>query len=146
MGYPPRGFSLAVAFIPRLVYRKFFSFQLRSQKEKNIFHPCLTKHQEEQIDAFHRRQLRKIQGIKYPNIMTNRKLYESCNERPLSITILEARWKLFGHILRRNRNIPANKTMTYYFKKRIRQKFQRKRKNYPTDHTGKRFRPAPKIQ
>ena len=38
-----------------------------------------------------------------------------CNECPLSITLLESRWRLFGHILRRNSEIPANKSMNSYF-------------------------------
>ena len=75
----------------------------------------LTKHQEDQLNSFHRRQLRKILGIKYPTIITNQMLYETCNGIPLSIIIPNARWKLFGHILRRNMNIPASQTMTYYF-------------------------------
>ncbi|GFO50534.1 hypothetical protein PoB_007703900 [Plakobranchus ocellatus] len=29
--------------------------------------------------------------------------------------VLEARWRLFGHVLRRDRNIPANKAMLFYF-------------------------------
>ena len=33
----------------------------------------------------------------------------------LSITLLENRWRLFGHILRRNSEIPANKSMNSYF-------------------------------
>ncbi|GFO13389.1 hypothetical protein PoB_003989400 [Plakobranchus ocellatus] len=27
----------------------------------------------------------------------------------------QARWRLFGHVLRRDRNIPANKAMLFYF-------------------------------
>ncbi|GFO01732.1 hypothetical protein PoB_002823700 [Plakobranchus ocellatus] len=27
----------------------------------------------------------------------------------------KARWRLFGHVLRRDRNIPANKAMLFYF-------------------------------
>ena len=38
-----------------------------------------------------------------------------CEEHPLSIYILENRWRLFGHILRRNIEIPANKSMNSYF-------------------------------
>ena len=83
-----------------------------------LLHNCgtwsITKYQEDQLNSFHRRQLRKILGIKYPTIITNQKLYEKCKEIPLSITILKARWKIFGHILRRDMNIPANQTMTYY--------------------------------
>ncbi|GFN98425.1 hypothetical protein PoB_002493100 [Plakobranchus ocellatus] len=29
--------------------------------------------------------------------------------------VLEASWRLFGHVLRRDRNIPANKAMLFYF-------------------------------
>ncbi|GFO40159.1 hypothetical protein PoB_006666400 [Plakobranchus ocellatus] len=29
--------------------------------------------------------------------------------------VLEARWRLFGQVLRRDRNIPANKAMLFYF-------------------------------
>ena len=42
-------------------------------------------------------------------------MYEKCNECPLSITLLESRWRLFGHILLRNSEMPANKSMNSYF-------------------------------
>ena len=42
-------------------------------------------------------------------------LYRKCKESLLSLQILEARWRLFGHILRRNPQISANKTMEFYF-------------------------------
>ncbi|GFS23845.1 hypothetical protein ElyMa_006987500 [Elysia marginata] len=45
--------------------------------------------------------------------MTSRFL--GCNERPLSIFILESRWRLFGHILRQDSQIPANQAMSGYF-------------------------------
>ena len=76
---------------------------------------ALTKTEEEKLNAFHRQQLRKILNIKYPVKITNSSLYKKCNECPLSITLLENRWRLFGHILRRNSEIPANKSMNSYF-------------------------------
>ena len=76
---------------------------------------ALTKTEEEKLNAFHRQQLRKILNIKYPVKITNSSLYEKCNECPLSITLLESRWRLFGHILGRNSEIPANKSMNSYF-------------------------------
>ena len=76
---------------------------------------ALAKTEEEKLNAFHRQQLRKILNIKYPVKITNSSLYEKCNECPLSITLLESRWRLFGHILRRNSEIPANKSMNSYF-------------------------------
>ena len=33
----------------------------------------------------------------------------------LSLDILTARWKLFGHVLPSNNDTPANKAMAYYF-------------------------------
>ena len=76
---------------------------------------ALTNTEEEKINAFHRKQLRKILNIKYPVKITNRSLYNKCKEKPLSLQILEARWNLFGHILRRDEEIPANKAMRAYF-------------------------------
>ena len=76
---------------------------------------ALTKTEAEKLNAFHRIQLRKILNIKYPVKITNSSLYEKCNECPLSITLLESQWRLFGHILRRNSEIPANKSMNSYY-------------------------------
>lgn len=39
---------------------------------------------------------------------------EKWKETPLSIKIMEARWKLFGRILERDVEIPANKAMNYH--------------------------------
>ena len=76
---------------------------------------ALTQTEEERLNAFHRQQLRKILNIKYPVKITNSSLYKKCEERPLSIFMLESRWRLFGHILRRNSEIPAKKSMNSYF-------------------------------
>ena len=77
----------------------------------------ITKHEEEKLDTHHRRQLRRIIGIKYPTKISNTNLYKRCNEIPITHTIMKARWRLFGHILRRERNIPAYKAMQFYFTK-----------------------------
>ena len=78
---------------------------------------ALTKADEDNIDAFHRKQLRRVLNIKYPKIITNESLYRQTKERPLSSEIREQRWRLFGHILRRDAEIPANQAMTAYFLK-----------------------------
>ncbi|GFR73715.1 hypothetical protein ElyMa_003875300 [Elysia marginata] len=70
---------------------------------------------EKKLDAFHRKQLKWVVGIRYPVKITNKALYKQCNERPLSLYVLENRWRLFGHILRRDREIPANKAMEGFF-------------------------------
>ena len=75
----------------------------------------LTKSQEEALDAHHRRQLRKVIGVRYPTKIRNSKLYEICQTVPMSHTLLQTRWTLFGHILRRDESIPARKAMEFYF-------------------------------
>ena len=79
----------------------------------------VTKSEEQKMDAFHRKQLRRILGIKYPTKITNKKLYQKTGERPISETMRIARWRLFGHILRRNEKIPANMAMKLYFNQTV---------------------------
>ena len=61
------------------------------------------------------RQLRMMLNIHYPVKITNASLYKNTDEKPLSTYILESRWRLFGHILRRHEKIPANKAMEAYY-------------------------------
>ncbi|GFR61842.1 hypothetical protein ElyMa_000114500 [Elysia marginata] len=76
---------------------------------------ALAQSQEERLNAFHRKQLKKVLNVKYPVKITNSSLYSKCNEGHLPIFILESRWRLFGHILRRDSQIPANQAMSGYF-------------------------------
>ena len=75
---------------------------------------ALTLTEEERLNAYHRKQLKKILNIRYPKKITNKSLYKICQEKPLSLQILSARWSLFGHILRRDKDIPANKATRAY--------------------------------
>ncbi|GFS16593.1 endonuclease-reverse transcriptase [Elysia marginata] len=70
---------------------------------------------EKRLGSFHRRQLRRTLGIHYPTKITNQSLYKKCSETPLSLQILELRWRLFGHILWRDNSISANLATLYYF-------------------------------
>ena len=69
----------------------------------------------EKLNAFHRRQLRSLLGIKWTDKVTNDEVYERTNSQPLSLIITRSRWNLFGHILRRPSDIPANVAMQSYF-------------------------------
>ena len=71
------------------------------------------------MDTFHRKQLRRVLGIRYPTVITNKQLYKQTGERPISETMRTARWRLLGHILRREQDIPANKAMQFYFNEEI---------------------------
>ena len=71
------------------------------------------------LDTFHRKHLRRIVGIRWPQgpqRISNKELYKLCNVQPLSITITSIsrlRWQLFGHILRLDPNTPAQIAMDY---------------------------------
>ena len=43
-------------------------------------------------------------------------MYKKTGEEPVSLTEKKGRWRLLGHILRRDQQIPDNQAMTYYFK------------------------------
>ena len=68
------------------------------------------------VDAFHRQQLPKVIGIWYPAKIKNITLCKRTNSTPLGISVLRARWRLFGHVLRLDQSAPANLSMCSYFK------------------------------
>ena len=70
----------------------------------------------EELDVFHRKQLRSIIGVYYPNTISNAKLYETCQIDKISKTIRNARWRMLGHVLRMEDQIPAKATMVNYFR------------------------------
>ena len=81
-----------------------------------------------EMNSFHRRQLRRVLGVKYPTTMRNKAVYEQAKAKPLSVDITKARWKMFGHILRMNEKTPARLAMKYYFKVPVGAKKYRGRK------------------
>ena len=44
----------------------------------------------EELDSFHRRQLKRVLGIRWPHRISSRNLYKKINTKPLSIEIIEA--------------------------------------------------------
>lgn len=84
----------------------------------NLHTTGLTRLQMDSMDTFHRKQLRIICRIFYPNHISNKDLYHRCKTAPISIMIIEQRWKLFGHILRLPRTSPPQLSMQQYYIKR----------------------------
>ena len=80
------------------------------------------------MNAFHRKQLKRVLNIKYPTIISNEKLYETCKEKQISETMRAARWKLLGHILRRDQEIPASIAMNAYYQDLGRRGFKGRRR------------------
>ena len=93
---------------------KLYKSQVKSILLYNCATCALILSEEERLNAYHRKQLKKILNIRYPKKITNKSLYKICQEKPLSLQTLSARWSLFGHILRRDRDIPANKATRAY--------------------------------
>jgi hypothetical protein len=75
---------------------------------------ALTEAEMEELEAFRRRQLRRIIGVNYPRRISNAKLYKQCGMKELAITIRGARWRMLGHVLRMDDQIPAKHAMKHY--------------------------------
>ena len=66
------------------------------------------------LDACHRRHLRRILNIYWPNgVISNRELYRRCGVCPITERVRKARWTLFGHILRMDNSVPASVALHY---------------------------------
>ena len=59
------------------------------------------------LDICHRKHLRQIIRMTYPNIIKNDTLYKRCEVVPLSERVACARWRMLGHVLRSDNNSPA---------------------------------------
>ena len=81
----------------------------------NLHAAGLTQAHLNNLDVFHRKQLRIILRIHYPAKISNKALYQLCRTAPISIMLLEHRWKLFGHVLRLPLSSPPQLSMTQYY-------------------------------
>ena len=88
----------------------------------------VSKDDQRKLKNFLRRQLRKVIGIQWPHKISNNKLYRITETKPLSIIIMEKRWKLLGHILRLRADCPARKAMRYYFEEKTNKIFRGRRR------------------
>ena len=120
--------QLAIAGMRRLndvwVRKDRTSLRKRLGLYKQLVKPLLTyncgtwglsKVDEQKLDTFHRRQLRRILGISWPHRISNKRLYEMTDDTPVSLFVTQQRWRLFGHILRSHPESPANEAMKYFF-------------------------------
>jgi len=68
-----------------------------------------------QLNSFHRQQLRSLLGIHYPAVITNEELYHRTQSRPLSDIVTDRRLRMAGHVLRMETNTPPQLAMASYF-------------------------------
>jgi hypothetical protein len=69
----------------------------------------------DKIDRAQRKMLRRVLGVTWRDKITIENLYARCNVVPASVQVVNARWRLFGHVLRMNENVPARQAMYCYF-------------------------------
>ena len=65
------------------------------------------KHTFEKLDATHRKQLRIILKLKFPQKIANETLYKTAKVTPLSARVERARWKMIGKVLRQPESSPS---------------------------------------
>merc|ERR1711991_709861 len=90
---------------PRMMYNAGASVYTRVELDK--------------LDAAHRRHLRRILGVFYPEHITNEETYRRTEARPISIDVVEKRWTLLGHTLRLAKDTTGNKVITQYLQNKI---------------------------
>ena len=74
----------------------------------------LTKTELDRLDAHHRRHLRQIIGIRWPDRISKYALYRRTQSSPISVAIRAARWSLFGHVLRLPLDAPVQRAIDAY--------------------------------
>ena len=74
----------------------------------------MTDSQISRVSRTHRKQLRLVLGIRWPNTISDDELYERCNTFSIEKFVKTCRLKLAGHILRLPDSSPAVMSMCYY--------------------------------
>ena len=60
---------------------------------------ALTEALSDKLDRCQRKMIRRVLGLKWSDRVTNINLYARCGISPASLQVVNARWRLFGHIL-----------------------------------------------
>ena len=68
-----------------------------------------------ETDVFHQKQLHSLIGVHWPQRISNLKLYEWCQYHQISTYEMDMQWRLFGHILRLDKEVLTNQAMSAYF-------------------------------
>jgi len=79
---------------------------------------------ERKLESFHRTHLRRVMGIRWPYVISNKVLYERCEAESIGCTLRRLRWNLFGHVLRLKSDTPAQIAMDNYCNSNNEQKFR----------------------
>ena len=75
---------------------------------------ALTQSQATSLSAFHRRQLRSVLGIRWPDIISNVELYRRTRQADVMSMVNQARLRLLGHCLRMDTESPPQRALDLY--------------------------------
>ena len=73
----------------------------------------MNKGDDKAVNVFHNRCLRKIFRIRWQDHVSTKELLERASMKPLSVEVMSRRWKMIGHILRKDRNDDCNVAMSW---------------------------------
>ena len=94
---------------------KLYNSCVQSRMLYNAGASVYTRVELDKLDAAHRRHLRRILGIFYPEHISNEETYRRTETRPISIDVIEKRWTLLGHTLRLAKDTTGNRVITQCF-------------------------------
>ena len=100
---------------------RLYNSCVRSRLLYNAGVSAYTRIQLDKIDAAHRRHLRRLLGIYYPERISNQELYQQTESKPISVGITELRWTMLGHTLRLPEETPGNTAITQYYRRKVEQ-------------------------
>jgi hypothetical protein len=70
----------------------------------------------DKLDSAHRKHLRKILNINYPNKISNAEVYKRTQSHPVSLDIISARWNNLRHLLISDQLTPAVRALELFYK------------------------------
>jgi len=100
---------------------RLYNSCVRSRLLYNAGVSAYTRIQLDRIDAAHRRHLRRLLGIYYPERISNQELYKQTDSKPISVDITELRWTMLGHTLRLPEETPGNTAIKQYYRRSSKQ-------------------------
>ena len=64
----------------------------------------MNKGDDKAVNVFHHRCLQKILQIRWQDHVSTKELLERAGMKPLGVEVMSRRWKMIGHILRKDRS------------------------------------------
>lgn len=87
------------------------------------------------IDCIQRRFLRRLLGVRWPKVMSNKKINEKTKQKPWSEMIKRKAMRWLGHLLRLNKDTPARRALNEFTTENRRPPAWKTKDNLAEQHT-----------